>query len=309
MSALKSGFKELVLQCQSEGEAMELLKSYRKKNFHLVSKKSHHSEGTATTLKLVKFRQSSTAKDLETVWENFVKEMSDFGIKDNFIAEILRRTQIKDNFWETHPEDHLRDIVMDARNYIKPENLAKVLVYVAPENELINFFCSYQKSVAAAIAELGIFVICPDFMKANIKALKVSSNVQVMSFEKDANLADYQADINAKIGVVLVTPEELGFLSQESLDLNVTGKKLSVLQAPSLVSKKLLKSTDKFIAAGYESRSEVFLALERSLVDDIKIAFLWDQNKVETIMNPEAQVLKTLDNLWPEQDWQRIGNK
>lgn len=311
MSAIKYNQKELVFECESESEAMEILRNYRKKNYHLVSKitSPEESPSSATVLKLVKFCQTSNATDLETVWENFVSQMSSSGLKNSFIAEVLKRIKNKKSFWETHPEDHLRDILMDAKNYAKPEGLAKVLVYVAPEEDLVSFFCSYQKSIASAIDELGIFVLSPDSMKISIKDLKVSSQVQVLSYNAGDSIEAYQADINAKIGLVLVTPELVDLLAKDSLNFNISEKKISLLQAPCLVSEKLFKNSVSYIAGGYDSNSSAFSAMCESLINETKIAFLWNENNVGTILNPEAQILKSLDNLLSDEDAQQFHNK
>ncbi len=309
MSAPKLNAKELVFNCKSESEALEILNDYRKKNFHLVSKKNSETESTETVLKLVKFRQSSKANDLETVWENFVKQMSTSGLKNSLIAEVLKRTKAKDNFWETHPEDHFRDIVMDAKNFVKPDGLAKVLVYVAPEADLTSFFCSYQKSITSAISEIGIFVLCPEAMKSSVKELKVSNQVQVMSYASTATINEYKADIDAKIGLILVTPEQLAFIAPDSLIDKNLKRKFSLLQAPGLVSENFFQNQTSFIAGGYDSSSSVFSVIGESLLSETKVAFLWDENSVGTILNPEAQTLKSLDELLGEELSQHSGNK
>lgn len=313
MPALKSKLRELIFECDSEEEAMDLLKNYRKKNFHLVSKKVADSKDSTVALKLIKFRQPSKAEDLETVWENFVSQMAENHVEDSFVSEILTQIRTKDKFWELHPDDHLRDIVMDARNFVKPEDLAKVLVFVAPEEELKGFFCSYQKSIASMVKSMSVFVMCPERMKSDVKDLRVSAHVQTIPYSAKSQLTEYQKDIEAKIGIVLVTPEDLALFTKSSLEDYIHDQKISLLVSPSVKPTEALNiSAPQYVAAGYSSDSSaknIFSALNKAIKNHQQVAFLWDEDTVGSILNPEAQVLKTLDDLLENQPLQHFINK
>lgn len=317
MPALKSKLRELIFECDSEQEAMDLLKNYRKKNFHLVSKvvsqKVADSADSTVALKLIKFRQTSSAADLETVWENFVHQMESYGVEDSFVAEILTRIRAKDKFWELHPEDHLRDIVMDGRNYEKPEELAKVLVYVAEEEDLKTFFCSYQKSVAAMIKAMPVFVMCPERYVSDMKDLRVSKHVQTIPYSKKSQLDKYQKDIEMKVGVILVTPEDLHLLTETVLEQYIQEQKISFLVSPSSYQKvRFCENILTYIASGYtedHSIKGIFSALNVAMKNDLKVAFLWNADSVSSILNPEAQVLKIIDDLFEEQTSQHFNHR
>lgn len=317
MSALKSKLKELIFECESEQEAMDLLKSYRKKNFHLVSKKiiddSGFDDQPTVALKLIKFKQPSKATNLESVWENFVNQMAEVGVEDAFTSEILKRIRTKDRFWEVHPEDHLRDIVMDARNYIKSENLSKVLLYVAPKDELLSFFCSYQKSIGSVIKKLGAFVMCPDDLKSSVKELRISAQVQALSYTSSSSIEDFAKDIDLKVGLILATPENLSSFKLSELEENIFNNKLSLIVSPTVVSHSILNiAAPKFVASAYTQANavaQIFSSLNTTLKHNIPLAFLWDHDQVSSILNPEAQVLKALDDLFENLSLQHLSHK
>lgn len=305
MSSIKTKLKELIFECDSEQEALHLLQNYRRKNFHLVSKKTISATDSTLALKLIKFRQVSNGANLETVWENFVNQMTDFGVENNFIAEILKTIRTKENFWEVHPEDHLRDIVMDARNYVKSEELSKVLVFVAPEAELLSFFCAYQKSIASMIKALGIFVMSPERLKSKIKDLRVSGQVQNLPYSENSKISEYQKDIDAKVGLILATPEDLALIPTSYFEENIKSKKISLILS-SLVGQNTLFQSNfpKFIAGSYSLNNlsvDAFSVLNSSMKHKAPVAFLWNEDKVSSILNPEAQVLKILDDLLENQ--------
>lgn len=318
MSALKSKLKELIFECESEEEAMDLLKSYRKKNFHLVSKRiiddsSDAENGSTVALKLIRFKQPSKATNLESVWENFVHQMSDLGVDDAFTSEILKKIRTKEKFWEVHPEDHLRDIVMDARNFIKSEKLSKVLVFVAPEAELLSFLCSYQKSIGSVIKELGIFVMCPEHLKAKVVELRASARVQALSYTKRTRLSQFAKDIDLKVGLVLATPEDFSSFDTKEIEEHAFENRMSLIVSPNAVSREILNiAAPKFIASSYmqdKAIAQILSAININLKHHLPLAFLWNHEQVSSILNPEAQVLKVLDDLFENLDAQHFNNK
>jgi hypothetical protein len=308
MSSIKTKLKELIFECDSEQEALDLLQNYRRKNFHLVSKKTINPADSTVALKLIKFRQSSNGANLETVWENFVNQMTDFGVENGFIVDILKTIRAKENFWEVHPEDHLRDILMDARNYVKSEELSKVFVFVAPEAELLSFFCAYQKSIASMIKSLGIFVMSPERLKSKIKELRVSAQVQNLPYSANSKISEFQKDIDAKVGLILATPEDLSLIPKSYFEENINSKKISLILSSKIGQNELFQAPfNKFLAGGYSANNlsvEAFSILNSSLKNKTPIAFLWNEDKVSSILNPEAQVLKILDDLLESQSAQ-----
>lgn len=313
MSSIKTKRKELVFECDSAQEALQLLQTYRKKNFHLVSRKIINPDTATVALKLIKFRQSSHGADLETVWERFVNQLTAQGIENSFIAEILIRIRSKPRFWEVHPEDHLHDILMDARNFVKFDQLAKVFVFVAPEAELMSFFCAYQKSIAAMIKSMGIFVMCPERLKSVFKDLRVSPHVQTIPYNGKSKLSVYQKDIDSKIGVILATPEDLNLFSENILEQNIFNEKVSLIVSPKIESTEILNvSAPKYLAGSYTHKnpsSETFATLNFSLKHQIPVAFLWNEESVSSILNPEAQLLRILDEFLENQNSQHLHHE
>ncbi len=328
MSDVKTKIKELIFECESEQEAMDLLKNYRKKNFHLVSKKiiddipsnsslklfNKPSVNTpVVALKLIKFKQPVHATNLESVWENFVQQMSKNGVEDAFTSEILKRIRTKAKFWEVHPEDHLRDIVMDAKNFTKAENLSKVLLFVAHKEELLSFFSSYQKSIAAVIKQLGIFTITSEGLKSAVKELRISPQVQTLTYNNTFSFQTFAKDIQHKVGLILVTPEDLEQIQIDELALNINDNNITLLLSPTVIAKKVLDiAAPKFIASSYTSENtseQIFSSLHVALKHNIPLAFLWDHKQSSSILNPEAQVLKALDDLFENLSMQHFSHK
>ncbi len=312
MSATKLKLKELIFECETEKEALQLLKSYRKKNFHLVSKKVIDPKDATVALKLIKFRQPSSATNLETVWENFVTQMSDLGVNNSFISTVLKTIRAKENFWETHPHDHLRDILMDSRNFIKVDQLSKVIVLVAPKELALNFFVAYQSSLASMINALGIFVMVPKSLKSSVTEVKSSAKVQVLSYDQDANFSKYQKDIDMKVGLVIVTPEDIDFIKQSGFADNIKSDKISLVVS-SLVDPSLLKDTSyrRHLTFSYDSENasqDLFNSFDLILNQKMKLAFLWDHDEQGSILNSEAQVLKILDDTFENETTQHLSN-
>lgn len=312
MSATKLKLKELIFECETEKEALQLLKSYRKKNFHLVSKKIVDPKDATIALKLIKFRQPSSATSLETVWENFVTQMTDLGVKNSFISTVLKTIRSKENFWETHPHDHLRDILMDSRNFIKVDQLAKVIVLVAPKELALNFFAAYQSSLSSMIDALGVFVMVPKSLKSDVLSEKTSAKVQVLSYDQDAEFSKYQKDIDMKVGLVLVTPEDINFIKQSAFADNIKDEKISLVVS-SLVDPETYKDSSykKHLAFSYDSENasqDLFNSFDIILNQKMKLAFLWDHIEQGSILNAEAQVLKILDDTFENETTQHLSN-
>lgn len=312
MSAEKQKLKELIFECETENEALQLLKSYRKKNFHLVSKKIINPDDATIALKLIRFRQPSSAENLETVWENFVHQLLNLGATNSFIAKILTIIRSKDKFWEVHPHDHLRDILMDSKNFIKMDQLAKVIVLVAPQELSLNFLTVYQNSLASMINSLGIFVMTPKYLKSKVSNVKTSPKVQVLSYDKDAEFSKYQKDIQMKVGLILIPPADIDFIKQIGFADNIKSQNISLVVS-SLVDLNIFADTSyaKHMAFSYDSQTaseDLFHSFDCMLDQKMKLAFLWDHQDKGSILNAEAQVLKILDDALENTSTQHFSN-
>ncbi len=317
MSETKQKLKELIFECETEKEALQLLQSYRKKNFHLVSKKITNpnpssDQDSTVALKLIRFRQASLASDLETVWENFVHEMTDMGAENSFIVEVLTRIRSKERFWEVHPHDHLRDILMDSTNFIKSDQLSKVLVLVASKEVALNFFNVYQNSIASMIDSMGIFVMVPIKLKSSFSTVKISPKVQILSYDKDADLSKYQKDIDMKIGLIVVTPEDVDFIKQSAFADNIKSQNLSLLVSNHVEQTIFADiSYKKYLVDGYNSENssqDLFNTFYQILKLKMNLAFFWNKDGKSSILNSEAQVLKILDDCFENRSTQHLGN-
>lgn len=312
MTAVKNKLKEMIFECETEAEAMELLKSYRKKNFHLVSKKITNFDNSTVALKLVKFRQPSNEKDLETVWESFVSQMVDLDIEAEFISEVLNRIRSKKDFWEVHPQDHLRDIVMDAKNFAKQDEISKVLVFVAEDQKLLDIFSVYQRTLGAVIKNFGAFVIMPKRLKASVTSLKTTTQMQVLSYQEKTEFSKFQKDIDLKFGLILVSPRDIDFIKDSTFSNSVKESKVSLILDSNQASKFSESfSFQKFIFADYSSAvayKQIFSAMNLSLKHNLKLAFLWNKDSASSFLNIEAQVLKSIDDIFEIEMKQQFGN-
>lgn len=305
--------KELIFECDSEQEALHLLQNYRRKNFHLVSKKSSTESDSMVSIRLIKFKQKSEETNLETVWENFVNQMMDAGLNSSFIKEVLLKIRAKKEFWETHPHDHLRDIVMDGKNFARPEQISKVFAYVAQKNDLKDFYCAYQKSLANAVSSMGMFVLAPKSMKQEVIDLKISKKVQVLTYDASQSISNFHRDIENKIGLILVDPEETDFLEVQATQQYIDREQVSVGCAVDLDSSVYDKlPSDILLVCGYTESNRatvLFDALDLTFKSEVKVAFVWNRDTVGSILNPQLQIIETLDVLLDNRQTQHLSNE
>ena len=71
MSTSIKNFKEILLECKSEEEALQLMKSYQKENFHFVNKKCIDPQTHETVVKLIRFQNYSGQKLFRTKFFDF----------------------------------------------------------------------------------------------------------------------------------------------------------------------------------------------------------------------------------------------
>ena len=80
MSTSIKNFKEILLECKSEDEALQLMKSYQKENFHFVNKKCIDPQTNETVVKLIRFQNYSGQNysgqnSLISAWDEWVHQM------------------------------------------------------------------------------------------------------------------------------------------------------------------------------------------------------------------------------------------
>lgn len=298
MSIADLKMKEVVFECESENEALQLLNTYKKNNFHLVSRKIVDPKTNSLVIKLIKFKQSNGESELCTVWENFVHSMGKLNFSNSFIAKILTSIRTKSEFWTTHPNDHFKDLIMDQKNFVRPSQITKTIVFVGPKESLETFWCTYQKTLRYFIKDKGLFCLAPRSGKSSLEQLSISSQVKILDYNPDAlNMSVFESQIKNKVGIVFVDSEQLETLSGDQIEDLCAKYNLSLILSTDLESKQLESFKGEcFLAASYdESFKNLKKAIEISFLNDLKIAFLWSLESLNEISNPQKQVLDFLD--------------
>lgn len=295
---IKAKVKEVVLECESEVEAIELFNSYKKQNFHLVSKKIIDPETNSMVIKLIRFVDAKPVDNIDTVWENFVTQMKQIGFSNKYITSVLENIKSKDEFWKTHPVDHLHNVVFDITKFLPTSDLSQRLCLVAQDHAIESFWCSLQKSLKHYVKEKGFFVVAPEALVKDLKDLSISSRIKIHSYNpSDLSLQSLSETLEGESGIWFIEPNQALEFGADFISGVTSAFDLSVLLDSSLDLRRFKSFFDipsSLVAEYHGDRYGLFQALENSYFHQLPISFFWDGEVLGEMQNPEKQTVTAL---------------
>lgn len=303
---LKGKIKEVVFECESEEQALELFQTYRKNNFHLVSKKVIDPKSNSMVIKLIRFPEEQPANNIDTVWENFVLQMRDVGFSNKYVTMVLENIKAKKEFWKTHPVDHLHNVIFDITRFSSPKDLSQRLCLIADRNSIPSFWCSLQKSLKYYIKERGFFVVAPEDILNNVKELRIANNIQVQTYkDADLSLQNLSLTLEGEAGIWFIPAEEAKSLGSDFINGVCSAFDMSLLLDSSLnldQFKSFFEMPCGLVGEYRENYEGLFKTLEDSYFKQLPISFFWNGETLGEMQNPEKQTIEALENAFEAWD-------
>ncbi|MCO5114552.1 MAG: hypothetical protein M9899_10330 [Bdellovibrionaceae bacterium] len=301
---IKARVKEVVLECESEQQARELFESYRKQNFHLVSKKVLDPKTNSMVVKLIRFADAKPDENLDTVWENFVTQMREIGFSSPYITTVLESIKAKDEFWKTHPEDHLHNVIFDITRFQAASELSQRLCMIANQEPSESFWCSLQKSLKYYVKEKGFFVIAPEGWVSNIKDLSVSDKIVVQGYNpEDLSLQKLSSTLEGESGIWLIPPDQALELGADFINGVTSAFDFSVLLDSALDLDQFKDFYDipcSLVGEYREGYLGLIHTLEESYFRQLPISFFWNGEALGEVQNPERQTILALEEVFDD---------
>ncbi len=301
---IKARVKEVVLECESEQQARELFESYRKQNFHLVSKKVLDPKTNSMVVKLIRFADAKPDENLDTVWENFVTQMREIGFSSPYITTVLESIKAKDEFWKTHPEDHLHNVIFDITRFQAASELSQRLCMIANQEPSESFWCSLQKSLKYYVKEKGFFVIAPEGWVSNIKDLSVSDKIVVQGYNpEDLSLQKLSSTLEGESGIWLIPPDQALELGADFINGVTSAFDFSVLLDSALDLDQFKDFYDipcSLVGEYREGYLGLIHTLEESYFRQLPISFFWNGEVLGEVQNPERQTILALEEVFDD---------
>lgn len=301
---IKARVKEVVLECESEQQARELFESYRKQNFHLVSKKVLDPKTNSMVVKLIRFADAKPDENLDTVWENFVTQMREIGFSSPYITTVLESIKAKDEFWKTHPEDHLHNVIFDITRFQAASELSQRLCMIANQEPSESFWCSLQKSLKYYVKEKGFFVIAPEGWESNIKDLSVSDKIVVQGYNpEDLSLQKLSSTLEGESGIWLIPPDQALELGADFINGVTSAFDFSVLLDSALDLDQFKDFYDipcSLVGEYREGYLGLIHTLEESYFRQLPISFFWNGEVLGEVQNPERQTILALEEVFDD---------
>ena len=301
---IKARVKEVVLECESEQQARELFESYRKQNFHLVSKKVLDPKTNSMVVKLIRFADAKPDENLDTVWENFVTQMREIGFSSPYITTVLESIKAKDEFWKTHPEDHLHNVIFDITRFQAASELSQRLCMIANQEPSESFWCSLQKSLKYYVKEKGSFVIAPEGWVSNIKDLSVSDKIVVQGYNpEDLSLQKLSSTLEGESGIWLIPPDQALELGADFINGVTSAFDFSVLLDSALDLDQFKDFYDipcSLVGEYREGYLGLIHTLEESYFRQLPISFFWNGEVLGEVQNPERQTILALEEVFDD---------
>lgn len=299
---IKAKVKEVVLECDSEEQAQALFETYRKQNFHLVSKKVLDPETNSMVVKLIRFANSKPVANLDTVWENFVTQMRELKFNSSYITTVLESIKAKEEFWKTHPEDHLHNVIFDITPFMAASDLSQRLCVVIDKDGAESFWCSLQKTLKYYIKEKGFFAVAPEEWVDGLKDLSVSQKVQVQGYNsEELSLQKLSQVLEGESGIWFISPEQALELGADFISGVTSAFDLSVLLDSSLELERFKSFFDIpcSLVGEYRTGYEGLIhTLQESYFRQIPISFFWNGDVLGEVQNPEKQTILALEEMF-----------
>lgn len=299
---IKAKVKEVVLECDSEKQAQELFETYRKQNFHLVSKKILDPETNSMVVKLIRFPNSQPEQNLDTVWENFVAQMREIGFSSTYITTVLESIKAKEEFWQVHPEDHLHNVIFDITRFIPASELSQRLCLIADQEPSESFWCSLQKSLKYYVKEKGFFVIAPQEWVDNLKDLSISERIQIQGYNsEDLSLQKLSSTLEGESGIWLIPPDQAQQLGADFINGVTSAFDFSVMLDSALNLDDFKDFYDIPCSLVGEYRKGylgLIHTLEESYLRQLPISFFWNGEVLGEVQNPEKQTILALEEVF-----------